>query len=391
MKRLTSITAAIAAITIFPVISHAQTLSQTQQKLQNILDTAQLDLSQDCQKLVAVATGIAGFGALFFIGFRVWKHLSAAEPIDFFPLFRPFVLTLCIGMFSSILDVFNGLLSPITIATNEIAENSANDVKVLIDRNDQAIRNGTETPPVTSPDQKDAWNKYVTPDIVDPKDSVTSGSSFSFGLNMINNTVSVLIKMFISKVLEVVYFAAKLCISTIRTFHLIILSILGPLVFAFSIYDGLQHTLAIWIGRYINIYLWLPICNLFSALINKIQANLLNIDYAQQMTSGSTMFTQTDLAYMVFLVIGIFGYFSIPSIANYVIHASGESALMRKVTSVFQGGLNSVSSGITSMATGGGSMVSDIQGPDTFQSPMADAANSEPYMKDSYQRKQLKG
>ena len=36
--------------------------------------------------------------------------------------------------------------------------------------------------------------------------------------------------------------AAALCINTIRTFYLIVLAILGPLVFGIAVFDGFQHT-----------------------------------------------------------------------------------------------------------------------------------------------------
>ena len=42
---------------------------------------------------------------------------------------------------------------------------------------------------------------------------------------------------------EVVYSAASLCINTVRTFFLVVLVILGPLVFRLSVFDGFQHSL----------------------------------------------------------------------------------------------------------------------------------------------------
>ena len=39
--------------------------------------------------MAAVAKGLAGLGALFFIALKVWQALSRAEPIDIFPLLRP--------------------------------------------------------------------------------------------------------------------------------------------------------------------------------------------------------------------------------------------------------------------------------------------------------------
>jgi hypothetical protein len=45
--------------------------------------------------MLRVAQVIACFGSLLHIGYRVWKQIAAAEPIDFFPLLRPFALIHC--------------------------------------------------------------------------------------------------------------------------------------------------------------------------------------------------------------------------------------------------------------------------------------------------------
>lgn len=58
--------------------------------------------------------------------------------------------------------------------------------------------------------------------------------------------------------LELMFQAAALVIDTLRTFFLVVLSILGPISFAISVWDGFQATLTQWFVRYISIYLWLP-------------------------------------------------------------------------------------------------------------------------------------
>ena len=67
-------------------------------------------------------------------------------------------------------------------------------------------------------------------------------------------------------------------IDTIRTFFLIALSILGPIAFALSVYDGFQSTLTQWITRYISIYMWLPVSDLFSSVLARIQVLMLTRD-----------------------------------------------------------------------------------------------------------------
>lgn len=72
-------------------------------------------------------------------------------------------------------------------------------------------------------------------------------------------------------------FAAGLLIDTLRTFFLIVLSILGPIAFAISVWDGFQSTLSQWM-YYIQIYLWLPVSDLFSDVLAKIQVLMLEND-----------------------------------------------------------------------------------------------------------------
>lgn len=148
------------------------------------------------------------------------------------------------------------------------------------------------------------------------------------------------IKQWMSEVLQVLFAAAALCINTIRTFYLIVLAILGPLVFGFAVYDGFQHTLTVWIARYVNIFMWLPVANIFGSILGKIQENMLKIDISQIGLEGDTFFSTQDTAYLVFLVIGIVGYFTVPNVANYIVHAGGGNAMLQKVNSLVMGGTN---------------------------------------------------
>jgi len=47
-----------------------------------------------CEDMAGVAKGIAGLGALFYVAYRVWQSLARAEPIDVFPMLRPFAIGL---------------------------------------------------------------------------------------------------------------------------------------------------------------------------------------------------------------------------------------------------------------------------------------------------------
>ena len=64
--------------------------------LHHILQNLYVDMMPLCSQMTGVAKGLAGLGALFYVAYRVWQSLARAEPIDVFPLLRPFALGLCI-------------------------------------------------------------------------------------------------------------------------------------------------------------------------------------------------------------------------------------------------------------------------------------------------------
>src|SRR5690606_12189418 len=123
-----------------------------------------------------------------------------------------------------------------------------------------------------------------------------------------------------------------------------------PLVFGIAVFDGFQHTLAVWIARYLNVYLWLPIANLFGSLLGKIQEKMIELDFNRIQETGDTFFNQYDIAYLIFLIIGTVGYFTVPSMANYIIHAGGGSAFTQKVTNLLKASSRKVVSSTTSGA-----------------------------------------
>jgi conjugative transposon TraJ protein len=314
----------------------AQTAGDEEQSLHTVLENVYDQMIPLCSQLISIARGIAGFAAMFYIGFRVWRHIANAEAIDFFPLFRPFALAILIGMFPSVLAVINGVLKPTVTGTAAIVANSNQAVQTLLTQREDAIQGTQQYKALVGPTgegDRAEWYKY-THNGQDPANEgffTSIGNDMAFTLDRIEYNIRYYIKLWISQILQIIYYAASLCIDAIRTFQLIVLAILGPFVFGLSIFDGFQHSLTTWLARYINIYLWLPVANLFGAILGKIQENMLQLDLSQLQSNGDTFFTATDAAYLIFMIIGIIGYFTVPSVANYIIHAHGQNALLQKV------------------------------------------------------------
>ena len=73
-----------------------------------------------CGDMAGVAKGIAGLGALFYVAYRVWQSLARAEPIDVFPMLRPFAIGLCIMFFPTVvLGTINSIMSPCLLYTSQ--------------------------------------------------------------------------------------------------------------------------------------------------------------------------------------------------------------------------------------------------------------------------------
>jgi conjugative transposon TraJ protein len=77
--------------------------------------------------------------------------------------------------------------------------------------------------------------------------------------------------------------------------------------------------------------LWLPVADLFSAILAKIQVLILQNDIERLETDPTFSIDASNGVYIVFTIIGIIGYFTIPSVANWVIQAGGMGNYGRNV------------------------------------------------------------
>lgn len=396
MLQLNRTVAFATAGLLLPYVSHAQGVGEEMNSLHMILDQLYDEMMPLCNNLLGVGQGIAGFATIWYIAARVWRHIANAEPVDFYPLFRPFVIGFCIMIFPSVLYMINGVMKPTVTATAAMVEGSNKAIGVLLQKKEEAIKstNAWQMYIGESGDgNQDRWYKY-THDNADPKEEGMLegvGNDIKFAMSKASYNFRNSVKEWMSEVLRVLFEAASLCIDTLRTFQLVVLSVLGPLVFGIAVFDGFQHTLTVWLARYINIYLWLPVANIFGSIIGKIQEKMLEIDIAQVNNYGDTFFSRTDMAYLIFMIIGIVGYFTVPSVANYIVHAGGGGALAQKVTSVFGGSTTS----IVNRTSQGAGMVLDAMGSTAgkVSQSMSSSTQASPYFeeKGSYMSDRLKG
>lgn len=297
------------------------------ENLHQILHTLYQEMMPLCSNLTGVAKGIAGLGALFYVAAKVWQALARAEPIDVYPLLRPFAIGLCIMFFPTfVLGTINTVLSPVVKGCHGMLETQTFDMNKYREQKDKLEYEANKRNPETAYlVDKEEFDKKLEELGWSAGDLITMGGMY---IDRAEYRMKQNIRKWFQELLELLFQSAGLVIDTIRTFFLIVLSILGPIAFAISVYDGFQSTLTQWITRYISVYMWLPVSDLFSSVLARIQVLMLTKDI-EAMSDSTFIPDSTNTVYMVFLIIGIFGYFTIPTVANWIIMAGGVSGANR--------------------------------------------------------------
>ena len=274
--------------------------------LHQILQSLYTDMMPLCSQMTGVAKGLAGLGALFYVAYRVWQSLARAEPIDVFPLLRPFALGICIMFFPTVvLGTLNSILSPVVTGTHRILETQTFDMNEYREQKDrlefEAMKRNPETAYLVD---KEAFDNKL--DELGALDAIEACGMY-VDRAMYNMKKSV--QNFFRELLELMFNAAALVIDTLRTFFLIVLSILGPISFAISCWDGFQ-------------------------------------------SDPNFIPDSSNAVYITFLIIGIIGYFTIPTVANWIVQAGGGAGNYGKNVSQTASKTGSVVAGTAGAAAG---------------------------------------
>ena len=288
--------------------------------LDTILGTLYENMLPLCKDMMDVGKGLAGLGALFYVAVRIWQSMARAEPIDVYPLLRPFAIGICILLFPTlVLGTLNTML-----------------------------RN-PETAYLVSDEEFDRQLDELGWSTVDTASRL--GMYVEVGMYNLEKKIRDTFR----SLLELIFAAASLLIDTVRTFFLVVLSILGPVAFAFSVWDGFQSTLGQWFTRYISVYLWLPVSDLFSTLLAKLQVLMLQNDIQELQNNPDYSIDNSNSVYIIFMLIGIIGYFTVPTVAGWIVQAGGAGNFSRN--------LNRTATKTGSFAAGvGGAVLGNIGG-----------------------------
>ena len=290
--------------------------------LHTVLESLYEEMMPLCGDMLAVSKGLAGLGALFYVAVRVWQSLARAEPIDVYPLLRPFAVGICILLFPTlVLGTLNNTLGLIVQGTHSMLETQTMDMEEYRKQKDElereAMLRNPETAYLVSDEEFDRQLDELGWSVGDA--ATRMGMYMEVGMYNLEKNIRDAFR----SLLELLFAAASLLIDTVRTFFLVVLSILGPVAFAFSVWDGFQSTLAQWFTRYISVYLWLPVSDLFSCMLAKIQVLMLQNDILELQSNPDYSVDNSNAVYIIFMLIGIIGYFTVPTVAGWIVQAGG--------------------------------------------------------------------
>ena len=298
--------------------------------LHTILESLYNEMMPLCEDMLDVAKGLAGLGALFYVAVRVWQSLARAEPIDVYPLLRPFAIGICIMLFPTlVLGTMNTVLSPIVQGTHKMLEGQTMDMQQYREQKDRLEREAMLRNPETAYLVSDEEFDRQLDELGWSPDAMATRMGMYMEVGMYNLEKN--IRDAFRSLLELLFTAASLLIDTVRTFFLVVLSILGPIAFAFSVWDGFQSTLSQWFTRYISVYLWLPVSDLFSCMLAKIQVLMLQNDILELQNNPNYSLDNSNSVYVIFMLIGIIGYFTVPTVAGWIVQAGGAGNYNRNI------------------------------------------------------------
>lgn len=297
---------------------------------EQLLLTLKSDMMMLCGPIMLVAKALAGIGCLVAAGMVSIKSMADNAPFNPWPYLKPISLGFCIIFFDTlVVGGLDGILQPIAKATSALAETAELKNFEKQDQLEDAKSKLTPNPQVvyymTKEDQKSEEAGIENNGEIQPKDyDEIARKELAADVEYKKTWIMSILE----SILQVFSYAAKMIVNIIGTFFLIILGLLGPFAFAAACFPPLEGSFSSWLTHYITTSLWLPIANILTAALS-LANNLL---CEQQLESISVSGAVNSILMLAMMVVGIFGYFSVPSLANWIVQSGGSGSYARNMS-----------------------------------------------------------
>ena len=303
--------------------------------LDNVLDTA-VDYAN---LLSTTAQLICGIAAMLYIGSKLWKSWAKGEPIDFYSMLRPFAIGLVIIFFSGFTKILDALVMPIEVATEYVNRSASDKVSTsyteyfTLQQHLREMKAKADAERAVESEKLSVW-RTISKGITDVKDKISNaaGSLSDTVFKFVIDLGSVVVDIF---TMATVYFY-KVYVITAK----IVLVLIGPFAFALSVIPGFSGNLKAWVAQYINISLYIPICNIIGfvqsmivteCLYNPCSNTIRNVVSqgvsAETMSSIDTSTIMIKICGMLLGIIAIMLYSHVPTFANWILRGDGSGGL----------------------------------------------------------------
>lgn len=289
--------------------------------------------------LSSTAQLICGIAALLYIGSKLWKSWAKGESIDFYSMLRPFAIGLVIIFFTGFTKVLDALVKPIEVATEFVKESASDKMESSYaeyfetQKKMREVQAQAQAKSKASEEKLSVW-RTISKNIGEIKDNIVnsvgslSDTIFKFLIDLGSMTVDIF-------TMATVYFY-KVYVVTAK----IVLVLIGPFALALSVIPGFEKNFKAWVAQYINISLYIPICNIIGFVQTMIVSECL---YAPGTSSMQAIIDQTtaestlvsidsntimvQICGMLLGIISIMLYSHVPVFANWILRGDGSGGL----------------------------------------------------------------
>lgn len=283
-------------------------------------------------EIVSGASTVAGFLALIYFTYKALSTYGKGESIHVMDLAKPIIILATIPWFGAIVSITETTLSVVTAATDTVVATNNQKLKDLLAKKEKMIEAQDSSPEDRARLYADATDD---PDV--QKILAEQGPYSSMSKSWTGAKISEVIHNAVIWILQYLVLILRTGMVIISVFFRIILAMIGPFVFALSIFPYFSDNIGNWFARYVNVYLYVPIAN----IMGLIQSKLMIIQTESTISTiqkGSYEIGGDDISYIIFLGISILGYLQIPTIASWVVQSSGAGNYLSSINQASKGG-----------------------------------------------------
>jgi len=267
------------------------------------------------------ARSIGMIGATIYIFSRIWGPIAMGEPINFFPLMRPFVLLIAIifsqPLCNSLERIF-GEVDRVSTLNAHMRNARARLDGAILAREKRYLKLVEMREKLQADKYTNAFkneNGELNPGAVLNPVGTLGGV---FVENMADDAIDGLQEM-VTKMMVYIFDGAGLVgyflITLISMFLTNILAFVAPLAFAFAIFDGYTNNAAEWFAKYINAKLMILLCKAYTIFTYYFEIPF--VENSLEWETGRTAL------YIIVVLVCLVGYFFVPTMANMALSVGG--------------------------------------------------------------------